>query len=372
MAVLLYIIFISGYIYEDGESLIVYHDTLTICGPHNYGQKVHLADTARLRVRPWTGSDSTGWLALNAPDIRIEGSSVINGNAAGFWGGTNTNPDGYGPGSGAAGNPGGGAGGGAGYGGAGGDGGGSPGSAGIAYGNISDTVIEMGSGGGAGRLGGVEGFGGNGGGFICLRAGRLVVDSSSLAASGETGDTAAMVAGGGGSGGGIIVWADTVTINAVFIAADGGPGGPVDPEYGFGGGGAGGGRIKIFYTSHIDTTDLALSVQAGAAGIGGWGNGLPGSPGTVHVDQLVGALEIATGARPTFSVQPNPARNTVVMKVPAAPVGCKVFDATGRQVMAFVVTETAAGVDFSALPRGVYFLVAERGSHCRHKIVLIE
>ena len=372
MPALLYIAFMLGYIYEDSDSLIVYNDTLTICGMHTYDQKVHLADTAKLRVRPWTGSDSTGWLVLNAPDIRLEGSSAIRANAAGFWGGTNTHPDGYGPGGGAAGNPGGGAGGGAGYGGPGGDGGGSPGSAGIAYGSLSDTVIQMGSGGGAGRLGAVEGFGGNAGGSICLKAGTLVIDSSSLTANGETGDTAAMVAGGGGSGGGIMVWADTVTIRTAAIEADGGPGGPVDPEYGYGGGGAAGGRIKIFYASFVDSTDLTLSVQGGTAGIGGWGNGQPGSPGTIFVDQVVGLLEIATGVRSGLRVTPNPARDIVAINVAAGPVWCAVFDATGRQMMALAVTHTSARVDLGALPRGVYFLTVGHGDRGPHKLVLIE
>lgn len=372
MVVLLYIAFMFGYIYEDSDSLIVYDDTLTICGLHIYNQKVRIADTARLRVRPWTGSDSTGWLTLNAPDIRIEGSSVITGDAAGFWGGINTHPDGYGPGGGAGGNPGGGAGGGAGHGGAGGNGGGSSGSAGIAYGNSSDTIIQMGSGGGAGRLGGVEGFGGNGGGSICLRAGMLVVDSSSLTVCGETGDTAAMVAGGGGSGGGIMVWADTIVINCAALEASGGPGGPVDPEYGFGGGGAGGGRLKVFYSTFIDTSGLSVLAQGGDGGIGGYDNGQPGSPGTVCVDQLVGVLEIATGVKPTFSVKPNPARDIVVINVEAGPVQCKIYDAAGREVMDLRVSKAAARVNFGALPRGVYFLLVEQEGARPHKIVLIE
>ncbi|MBE0432174.1 T9SS type A sorting domain-containing protein [candidate division WOR-3 bacterium] len=371
MAALLYIAFMAGYIYEDSDSLIVYNDTLTMCGQHIYNHKIHIADTARLLVRTWTGSDSTGWLVLNAPDIRIEGLSAICGHGAGYWGGTNTHPDGYGPGYGVAGNLGGGAGGGAGYGGTGGNGGGSPGTGGIVYGNSSDTLIQMGSGGGAGRLGGVEGFGGNGGAAICIRAGTLAIDSSLITANGETGDTAAMVAGGGGSGGGIMLWADSIMVNGTALEANGGPGGPVDPEYGFGGGGAGGGRVKIFYTTFIDTSALSISAQGGDAGIGGYGNGQPGLPGTIYVDQIVSVLEVVHETSVMCNIEPSPARNMVHITIGNPPLQLALCDALGRVVMILRLNQITETINLADLSAGVYFLKSDRGHGVLAKIVLL-
>ncbi|MGQ9465927.1 MAG: T9SS type A sorting domain-containing protein [bacterium] len=57
--------------------------------------KIHL-NNAILKVRLWNGTDSTGKVILQAPQIHIHSSSMIQGNGYGYLGGTNTHPNGYG------------------------------------------------------------------------------------------------------------------------------------------------------------------------------------------------------------------------------------------------------------------------------------
>jgi hypothetical protein len=355
MQALVCIAIIFSYIYEDSDSLIVYDDTLTICGQHIYNHKVHIADTAGLLVRSWDGSDSTGWLLLSAPDIRLTGLSMIHGDGSGYWGGTNTHANGYGPGYGTAGNAGGGAGGGAGFGGTGGNGGGMPGYGGPAYGSSSDTIIQMGSGGGGGSLGGVEGFGGNGGASICLRGNVVFADSSLIRALGEKGDSAAIVAGGGGSGGGIMIWGDSVIITNSSFHADGGSGGDVNPEYGYGGGGAGGGRCKVFYSSVLDTSDIEITCQGGASGVGGWGNGQPGTSGSIYIGTYTNVLEFVNGVRWPVQIRPNPSQGMVQVCTINTPMQIKIFDCAGRNISTVVITDENQTIDLRSLTSGVFF-----------------
>uniref|UniRef100_A0A7V0Z7X6 Uncharacterized protein n=1 Tax=candidate division WOR-3 bacterium TaxID=2052148 RepID=A0A7V0Z7X6_UNCW3 len=99
MAVIISIFFFLNYIYEDGDSLLVVNDSFVICDYHQYNLKVNLVDNAKLKVRQWDGSDSTGKLILQAPFINIH-NSTIDGSGKGYSGGTNTHPNGYGPGCG--------------------------------------------------------------------------------------------------------------------------------------------------------------------------------------------------------------------------------------------------------------------------------
>ncbi len=370
MGAIVFAAMVLGFIYQDSDSLIVYHDSLTLCGHRQYNVKVHIADHSKIFVRAWTGMDTTGWLTLSAPLILVEDSSQIVGDTAGYWGGTNTHANGYGPGYGSAGSVGGG--GGAGYGGTGGDGGGIPGAGGVIYGSSNDTLIHMGSGGGAGRLGAVEGFGGNGGASIYLRASTLIIDSSIVRANGETGDTAAMVAGGGGSGGGIMLRADSVTTNCAALHASGGPGGPVDPDYGYGGGGAGGGRVKIFHAAFIDTAQLSISVQGGDAGIGGYGNGQPGSPGTIYFGQIVGIREFVNLTNWQFGMQPNPVRDIADITTEHFPATAGLYDVCGRLTMTIELPRKIVRIDLSALERGVYFMIIEEHPCQPYKIIRID
>ena len=59
---IIFCIILSGFIYEDADSLIVNNDSFLICGLHQYNVKVNLINNARITVRSWNGSDSSGWL----------------------------------------------------------------------------------------------------------------------------------------------------------------------------------------------------------------------------------------------------------------------------------------------------------------------
>ncbi|MEO0095132.1 MAG: hypothetical protein ABIL18_08675 [candidate division WOR-3 bacterium] len=347
MPIIIYIFFLTGYIYEDNDSLIVENDSLVICGNHHYNLKVHLSNGARLKISFWNGIDSTGKLILWAPYIYCHGS-MIEGTGSGYSGGTNTHPDGYGPGCGYAGISGGGGGGA--YGGAGGEGGDvNPGSGGVPYGNTIDTIVNMGSGGGAGRLGAVDGFGGNGGGLISLLGNKIVIDSSLIQADGMRGNDGSYEAGGGGSGGGIKIQSDTLRIRNTSIFAKGGNGG--DGEGG-GGGGAGGGRIKFFFTI-LDTNNINLSAGGGNGGYGGYGNGEDGTAGTIYFGSLVTAEEKILINYLDFSLKPIITNGKFIISFKD---NCKVlliYDIRGCLVKSLKVNKE---VDVGDLRSGIYFL----------------
>jgi hypothetical protein len=214
----------------------------------------------------------------------------------------------------------------------------------------------MGSGGGAGRLGSVEGFGGNGGACIYFSANILHIDSSLIAAFGTAGHDAVIVAGGGGSGGGIMMWGDSVTIRASMLSVDGGLGGDTDPSDGYGGGGAGGGRVKVFYAFSIDTLGLSFTVQGGGGGIGGWGNGQPGMPGSSYIGIQTGIFEIVDQLKKTFIILPNPTRGVFHLRVTKAPIEVQVYDCAGREVRTINLITQDQMADLRDLRTGVYFL----------------
>ncbi len=348
MLIFINVFLFFSYIYEDSDSLLVVNDSLVICGYHQYNRKVHLVNNAKLKVQQWNGIDSTGRVILQAPFIYIH-NSMIDGSGKGYSGGTNTHPDGYGPGCGYAGT--GGGGGGGAYGGAGGDGGDlDPGAGGSPYGNLSDTVINMGSGGGAGRLGLVDGFGGNGGALIYLKGQRMIIDSSQILSLGLYGYDGGYEAGGGGSGGGIKMQADTLRIRYSSVLASGGAGGNAD---GGGGGGGGGGRIKGFFAI-LDTNHLSLSVSGGAGGYGGYGNGEDGSVGTIFFGPLVVVEENIVDNSLKAKVQSLITKGRLNGFFKKNPDKILIYNIMGRLVKIGENTENE--IDVSDLKNGVYFL----------------
>ncbi|MEO0206194.1 MAG: T9SS type A sorting domain-containing protein, partial [candidate division WOR-3 bacterium] len=302
---------------------------------------------------------------LHAPLIYIH-NSTIDGSGKGYLGGTNTHPDGYGSGYGHAGVSGGGGGGA--YGGAGGEGGDvSPGAGGVPYGNISDTVINMGSGGGAGRLGSVDGFGGNGGAMIYLKAQKLIIDTSSIFCNGMRGYDGSYEAGGGGSGGGIKIQADTVRIKYSAMQAKAGAGGDAA---GGGGGGAGGGRIKVFYAV-IDTGNLILSVSGGTGGIGGYGNGENGFSGTIYFGPLVAAEEIFQNDLSVYNILPGITNGWFTVCSEKNTGELLIYNPAGRTVKKMRISNRIQKFEISELPNGIYFVKID-GCKSFAKITLIK
>jgi hypothetical protein len=341
-----------NHIYEDNDSLIVIDDSLIICGYHQYAVKVHISTKGRLDVRPWDYADSTGWLLLESPLITIEDSSSIIGLGSGYWGGRTGHANGLGPGYGSAGAMGGG--GGAGYGGAGGQGGDTnPGLGGSPYGDSADTLIDMGSGGGAGYLSAADGWGGNGGAKVYLRGGGVFIDSSYIQTNGGNGAEGGFEAGGGGSGGGVMILADSIFISYAEFNANGGSGGDAP---GGGGGGAGGGRIKMFYVSRLDTSHLGLSVEPGPAGSGMYGSPEPGMPGSIYIAPITGIEERVQEPPKQHNVSTYLVRNGIELTVTHAPITLMMYDASGRVVKTFMLTNDTGFIDLCDLSQGVYFL----------------
>lgn len=369
MTIILIACILTGYIYEDSDSLIVINDTLTICGEHEYAQKVHVTDHSVVLVRPWLeGSDSLGRLVLSAPLIVIQASSLLNGSFRGYGGGDNSDPHGFGPGYGGAGNPGGG--GGAGYGGDGGQGGDTaPGSGGGAYGDPTDTLIERGSGGGAGRLGSVDGFGGNGGAAITLRAQDLIIDSSDIESHGERGDDGGLEAGGGGAGGGLMIWGSTVSINNAILSASGGNG--ADAAFG-GGGGAGGGRIKVFYETLLDTTQVNFSVAGGFPGTGAYGAPGSGMSGTIHVRQIMLISEQSHTHARAVTVYPTLTQGNITLQTAEIPVYVALYNCTGQRVKTVCLWDTQTDLNVADLDAGIYFVHTLAGSRLISKIIVLK
>jgi hypothetical protein len=371
MTVFLFVTLFFSYIYEDGDSLLVNNDALTICGSHQYAIKVRLENRGHLFVRNATGApDSTGWLVLNAPLIVMTDSSSIYGSERGYKGGyMNSHPWGYGPGGGGAGGVSGGGGGGGAYGGDGGVGGdNSGGLGGSAYGNPYDTIVEMGSGGGAGRLSVVISTGGAGGAMVSLRGQRISIDSSYIEANGQNGETGAgLEASGGGAGGGIMIWADTVIMQDVSLLTDGGNGG--DASFG-GGGGAGGGRIKVFYASLLDTLNSVFSVQGGNAGTGTYGNPQPGMPGSLYIEQQTGIHEIVSGVNQILMIQPNPTQGIIHVRTARVPIEVRVYDCAGREVRTINLVTEDHIANLRGLKPGVYFLKSQEFGDLINKLII--
>ncbi|UCG91775.1 MAG: T9SS type A sorting domain-containing protein [candidate division WOR-3 bacterium] len=362
---------LCSFIFEDGDSLIVDNDSLIICGNHVYNYEVRVRNAGKLKVRQWGYLDTLGWLVLNAPLIVIEDSSSIIGSGCGFWGGSTTHPDGFGPGYGGSGPQGGGGGGG--YGGEGGDGGDdNSGSGGSSYGDSADTLINIGSGGGAGRLSVVDGFGGAGGAEVSLRGNEIIFDSSFIETKGQKGEDGALEAGGGGSGGGIMIRADIASIHYTSMNADGGSGG--NQSFGGGGGGAGGGRIKIFYVANLDTSHLDLSVEAGAGGSSGYGiaESESGMPGSIYIAQITGIEEVVQATPLQHGVKTSLARNSIGITIQHTPTTLMIYDVSGRLVKTFRLTNNTEIIDLHDLKQGVYFLKFAGVNKTLGKIVLLK
>ena len=359
---------VFGYIYEDADSLYVSDDSLTICGIHVYNQKVHIKGNSFITVRPWNGSDSAGTLYLSAPVIHIHDSVRLGHDAGyGFLGGRNGHPNGYGPGYGQAGTTGGG--GGAGYGGAGGDGGDiEPGAGGPAYGNLSDTVVALGSGGATGWVSEVDGWGGNGGGIIALSGRKIIVDTAEILSTGGWGNDGSIEAGGGGSGGAIRLTADSVILRQSTISVLGGWGG--NASYG-GGGGGGGGRIKIFYMRMIDTVGTQWLISGGQGGIGELGSdGEAGQAGTRYISPVVVMEEANVGFKSNWNVHPNPAGTAFTVQSLDNPDHLEMFDCCGRLVKTILLSGSSARISSDDLLPGVYWLKLS-GTNDIKKIVIV-
>ncbi len=348
MGIFISILLIFGYIYEDSDSLLVNNDSLVICGYHQYNLKVHLVNNAKLKIRQWNGIDSTGKIILQAPFIHIH-NSMIDGSGKGYSGGTNTHPDGYGPGCGYAGISGGGGGGA--YGGAGGNGGDvGPGVGGSPYGSAYDTIINMGSGGAAGRLGLVDGFGGNGGALIYLKGHKIIIDTAQISSPGMRGNDGSYEAGGGGAGGGIKIQGDTLNVRYSSILAPGGAGGDAA---GGGGGGGGGGRIKIFHAV-LDTNHFSFSVGAGAGGYGAYGNGESGSSGTVYFGPLVVVEEKIEDNGLATKVKAVITNGRLMLFLKEKSNELLIYNAMGRLMK--IIRNVENSIDVMDLKNGVYFL----------------
>lgn len=347
-----------NFIYEDSDSLIVYEDTLTMAGDHSYNIKIAFRN-AHITITQWSGaSDSTGWLMLAAPRITCQLQTIIQGSGSGYWGGLSGHGDGYGPGAGEVGGISGGGGGGAGYGGAGGNGGDYyPGSGGGAYGDPSDTLIEIGSGGGAGQyVSAIDGYGGSGGALIKIRGQNIAIDSTDIISNGFDGSSGyiGFEGGGGGSGGGILILSDTTYLRYSSFTARGGDG--AGSEYG-GGGGAGGGRIKVLYTTLMDTLEFLATVTGGTGGTGYQGtNGAPGENGSIHIAPLVGIQENAAPIPALAVINGNIVAHALTVYCKETPATLSIYDATGRLMLVSALTTSITMIPMHGLHNGIYFL----------------
>jgi hypothetical protein len=285
--------------------LVVPSGTVTLTGINNYSW-FEVQAGATVKATP------NAVLVINARMIRVAGT--IDGNGAGFLGGT-PNSNGSGPGAGkvSSGNLGMFGAGGAGYGGVGGHGGGAGsatagnvGQPGTTYGTLNTDSIDMGSGGGGAASGGQ---GGAGGGAITLNAD--VVDISGTINSDGSDGVQSVLNGAGGAGGGVRVKGNKVSFTGI-ITAKGGNGQPG----GYGSGGGGGGRIKIFSDASI--------VNSGITSVTG---GAPGAANAETVMQTAGANGttangIYTSKVPTYSILPHvvlsSANTTICQGTPAS------------------------------------------------------
>ena len=246
-------------------------DALTIGGVHYNVGTFTVTNGYTVNV------NATAVLGVYAETIAVVG--IINGNGKGYAGGLHQGQDSNGlPGGGGGGGGGGegwasdssagAGGGGAGFGGAGLAGSNGTyttgGAAGAAYSTTTAYANLMGSGGGAGGSGyhssALGGDGGAGGGGILLCGNALSVTGTINAngSNGSDGSDNYTGGGGGGSGGGVVLFGNDVTATGTF-SCNGATAGAVITS----GGASGGGRIKIYYVTSINTSGITTSVTAG-------------------------------------------------------------------------------------------------------------
>jgi hypothetical protein len=166
-----------------------------------------------------------------------------------------------------------------------------------------------------------------------------------------------------------MIWGDSLVLRAVIFSIDGSPGGDAD---GYGGGGAGGGRLKAFYSSFLDTSGLQITYQGGAGGTGGWGNGQPGMPGSVYFGIQTDILEIVSGLDRSLHIEPNPTRGIIYVHATNPPRQMQIYDCIGRNVITIELAAEHQIVDLSGLTPGVYFLESENHSEENKKLIIIE
>ena len=202
------------------------------------------------------------------------------------------------------------------------------GHAGIEYSDNFTYEIYMGSGGGAGgsgyTSGSLGGDGGNGGAGLLLRADKVDV-SGTINVNGEAGDAYGGIyggGGGGGSGGGILLMGNDVTATGTFNSngATGGAG-----YWGTNGGSSTGGRIKIFYTTTIDTTGITTSITGGSGA----------ASGTYNVSQL-------SNAAPTVPTVISPTNASTYIETPLT-LSVNSTDAEGDTITYYFYGDTVDG-----------------------------
>jgi hypothetical protein len=275
-----------------GERLVVDGETVVLHGDERF-EAVEVKNGGVLAVTPLDGTAGTGRLSLAARSIRVDATSRISADGAGFRGVLDGR--GEGPGGGEGGETelsrllaprhfvGSGAGGA--HGGRGGDGifeeergrwkGGAP------YGAADGEEVGLGSAGGAPPVAhhSQRIRGGNGGGAIVLVTDELVIEGR-VSADGEPGPAAEFDAAGGGAGGGIVLRAERLRLTGT-VSARGGPGGPGVEV----GGSGGGGRVKVFYRDGALDTGL-LDVAPGRGPCPGERASPWGCEGSVYVERL--------------------------------------------------------------------------------------
>lgn len=212
-----------------------------------------------------SGGAITGNVTINAIDLSIGATGIINGNEKGQLGGTRANGSGAGAGlGGASGEIGAG---GAGYGGGGGAGDDYAG--GGTYGSVT-APSDYGSGGGGGNYGGATTVGGKGGGVLRLNITNALSMTSGAIITANGGNSGCSDdGGGGGSGGSVYITAATVSGTGT-VRANGGNGGTACSADD--GGGGGGGRVSIIASSTLSAT-VTRQAYGGTAGNQGGGAG---------------------------------------------------------------------------------------------------
>jgi hypothetical protein len=152
------------------------------------------------------------------------------------------------------------------------------------------------------------------------------------------------------------------------ISAGGGDGG--DAEFG-GGGGAGGGRIKMFYTVSLDTSESTLSMNGGVPGTGFYGDPEPGAIGSLYIGPVLGVTETAQIPHVKFVVQPTVVRKTMTVITDHPPRTVRLYDVSGRIVQVIVLTNTIEHIDLRNLQHGIYFVQLAEEQSPAIKIILL-